>query len=295
MIHKTTAFGSRKPPALWQSLISLCHDNNGGVVSRILAPLTRKLIISQKSHLPIDIQVEGINLRCQFTDNYSEKKFVFTPWRYDLQERELLANLLAQGGNFVDIGANVGLYTLTAAKAMTSAQGRILALEPNPPTLERLNDNLLFNDQITANRVTVLGIGVADKEGSFDLYLDRSNLGASSISERNRSKSVLKDKESVTIKCQPLLDVLDQESIGNIRALKIDIEGAEDTALIPFLNDCPESLLPYAIFIENSQHLWRSDLFGEIIGKGYSRRLHNRMNSVFVRDNELTQPDDRKI
>lgn len=279
-------FGSGKPGTFLSQAIQACHNDSAPFYSRIFAPFVRKLVTKNKHKLPIDISVNGINLRCQFTDNYSEKKFVFTPWRYDLEERELLSSLLANGGNFIDIGANVGLYTLTAAKAMQQGQvGRIIAIEPNPPTLKRLNENLSFNQQITQNRVKVLDVGVADCEGSFELFVDTSNLGASSISDNNRSKSAAENKNSVSIRCLPLIDILEHEEIGQIKALKIDIEGAEDKALIPFLDECPVTLLPDAIFIENSEHLWSADLFGKIKSKGYSRKIHNRMNSVFVRNN----------
>lgn len=278
-------FGSRTPTSLLAAAIQLCHKSSAPFYSRMLAPLVRKLITKNKQRLPIDVSVDGLNLRCQFTDNYSEKKFIFTPWRYDLAERQLLSELLASGGNFIDIGANVGLYTLTAAKAMNNHHGRIISIEPNPPTLKRLNDNLSFNPQITKDRVKVLNIGVADSEGYFELYLDTSNLGASSISDRNRSRDTTGDKDSISIHCLPLMDILDQEGIDKIAAIKIDIEGAEDKALLPFLDKCPASRLPDAIFIENSEHLWSSDLFGEIVKKGYSRTIYNRMNSVFVKTN----------
>ena len=66
----------------------------------------------------MDVKAGNFNLRCQFTDNYSEKKYVFTPWRYDCGEREALVNALPRDGVSIDIGANVGLYTLTAALAL---------------------------------------------------------------------------------------------------------------------------------------------------------------------------------
>jgi len=279
------SFGSRRPSAFLSRLIQTCHNASAPFYSRTLAPVVRKLVTKNKKRLPIDISVDGINLRCQFTDNYSEKKFVFTPWRYDLEERELLSSLLADGGDFIDIGANVGLYTLTAAKAMQGKTGHIIAIEPNPPTLRRLNDNLSFNRQITQGRVRVLDIGVADHKGSFELFVDTSNLGASSISDRNRSQTAAEDKTSISIQCLPLIEILGHEGIDKIRALKIDIEGAEDKALLPFLDKCPVSQLPDAIFIENSEHLWATDLFSKIRSKGYSRKIHNRMNSVFLRIN----------
>ncbi len=288
-------FGSRNPNTMLARVIQTCHNASAPFYSRALAPIVRKLVTKNKQRLPIDISVDGINLRCQFTDNYSEKKFVFTPWRYDLEEREMLSSLLANGGNFIDIGANVGLYTLTAAKAMKGQAGRIIAIEPNPPTLKRLNDNLSFNQQLTEGRVRVLDVGVADREGSFELFLDTSNLGASSISDRNRSKNTAENKDSISIRCLPLIDILDQEGIDKIKALKIDIEGAEDKALLPFLDECSAPQLPDAIFIENSEHLWTMDLFSKIRSKGYSRKIHNRMNSVFVRINESNSTENAQI
>ncbi|MDZ7641157.1 MAG: hypothetical protein U5J62_03915 [Desulfurivibrio sp.] len=70
--------------------------------------------------------IGGINLRCAFYDNYSEKKFVFTPWRYDADERQLIREELPVDGVFVDIGANIGIYTLTASKTMGRG-GRCIA------------------------------------------------------------------------------------------------------------------------------------------------------------------------
>jgi FkbM family methyltransferase len=246
----------------------------------MLAPVARKLIVKQTSRLPIDIQLEGINLRCQFTDNYSEKKFVFTPWRYDRAERRLLSNALTGGGTFVDIGANVGLYTLTATAAMGASEGRIIAFEPNPVTLARLRFNIAANPQFQNSRVLVLDHGIADKETSFFLRHNEGNLGGSSISGTKTDAD--NGQEGITINCRPLLPVLSELDVNRIDALKIDIEGAEDLALTPFLNSAPDSLLPRLLIVENSEHQWKSDLYQTIRSRGYSLTERNRMNSVFA-------------
>lgn len=279
MTQQATLFGSRKPSSLWQSLIALCHDNNGGIISRTVAPVIRSMIVKQKSHLPIDIQVEGINLRCQFTDNYSEKKFVFTPWRYDRAERKMLSQALAEGGPFIDIGANVGLYTLTAIAAMGGNKGRIIAFEPSPVTLARLLFNIEANAQFEKNNILVLDHGIADEETSFFLRHDANNLGKSSI--RAVESDTKESKDGVTIRCRPLLPVLSELEINEIDALKIDIEGAEDLALTPFLNSAPDSLLPRLLIIENSESQWKSDLFQTIKSRGYSLIDRSKMNSMF--------------
>lgn len=281
MTPQGTGYGSRKAPALWQSLINLSHDNKGGVVSRIVAPIIRKMIVKQKSRLPIDIQVEGINLRCQFTDNYSEKKFVFTPWRYDRDEREMLGQALAGGGTFIDIGANVGLYTLTAIAAIGANKGRIVAFEPNPVTLSRLLFNIEANMEFQENNVLVLDHGIADQETSFFLRHSEGNLGESSISNKTSGSEAKECQQGITIRCRPLLPVLSELEITEIDALKIDIEGAEDLALTPFLNSAPDSLLPRLLIIENSESQWKTDLFQTIQSRGYTLVNRNKMNSMF--------------
>jgi FkbM family methyltransferase len=277
------AFGARKPGSFWQLLVSICHQADASFFRGFCAPIVRKIIVNRRSMLPVDLTLRDFNLRCQFTDNYSEKKFVFTPWRYDKAERELLTRQLSNGGTFVDIGANVGLYTLTAAKALQGREGRIVAIEPNPATLARLKMNLSANPQLFGSniRIDILDVGVADRNTTFDLSVDQNNLGASSIALINRSKSGRKANSVVSIRCRPLIDILTDLNIKRIDALKIDIEGAEDMALAPYLENAPPGLLAKTIFIENSEHLWAENLFDKMESRGYRQVMRSRMNSVF--------------
>lgn len=277
------SFGSRKPGLFWQSLVNICHQSQAPLRSRLFAPLVRKAMLKRPSMLPVDLTLSEFNLRCQFTDNYSEKKFVFTPWRFDKYERELLSEKLSNGGTFLDIGANVGLYTLTALKALQGNVGRIIAIEPNPPTLARFKANLAANTQLHQDKIQIdiLEVGIADRDTDFELSVDQGNLGASSIATQNRSTATEASKTKVTIHCRPLLDVLAELDVQGIDALKIDIEGAEDLALMPYLESAPDSLLAKTIFIENSAHLWSQDLFATMANRGYQRIFHSKMNSIF--------------
>lgn len=279
----TLPFGSHAPAPLFNRLLAVCHREHGPRSSRLLAPVLRK-IMTKLTPLPVDLCVGGIRLRCQLTDNYSEKKFVFTPWRYDLQERTLLREHLPADGTFLDIGANIGLYTLTAMQVI-GACGRILAFEPNPATRQRLLFNTSANTSPdNAAALSVLDIGIADSESQFVLQLDSSNLGASSISAHNRSRLSGADarRTEVVIQCKPLLGVLQEQQIDHIDVIKIDIEGAEDKAMAPYLREAPDALLAKLVIIENSPHLWDEDVFALLKQRGYQRILQNRMNSVFL-------------
>jgi hypothetical protein len=52
-------------------LIGFCHRDQGGALRRLLAPVARKIAI-RWCRLPMDLSVGGLNLRCNFVDNYSE-------------------------------------------------------------------------------------------------------------------------------------------------------------------------------------------------------------------------------
>lgn len=201
-----------------------------------------------------------------------------------MRERHLLCTQLAHGGVFVDIGANVGLYSLHAAKAMTGKQGRIVAMEPNPEMLRRLRFNVQSCDYLLTDQLnmTIIATAVADRDTTFELQMPAGNLGESSIKPRSGLRTAPECTTSVTVHCRPLLDILADLRIDRIDALKIDIEGAEDMAMAPYLKHAPASLLARMILIENSAHLWDVDLFSLMEERGYTRLLSTAMNSVYV-------------
>jgi len=230
---------------------------------------------------PADVTVGELKLRCWLTDNTCERKFVFTPWRFDVRELAAIAEALPADGVFVDIGANVGIYTLHAATRLDS-RGRIVAFEPMPAAYQRL----VFNIESTRAqraawpRIDVLPEAVSDREGICELAIDAGNLGGNSIVDSARF-SCAGSAQSVSIPCRPLLGALHALGVTRVDALKIDIEGAEDRALVPFLASAPASLLPRRLVLENSDSLWRLDLRGALAGRGYVEMFRTRLNSAY--------------
>jgi FkbM family methyltransferase len=226
----------------------------------------------------MDVSVGELRLRCHFRDNHSERRFVFMPSRFDEAERRLLTESLPADGVFVDIGANVGIYALTAATRL-GPEGRVIALEPNPPVFARLVFNLGATRAGRAAwpQVTPLALGINDAGGEVELHLDPRNLGGSSIVKRTAAA------DATRIPCRPLLPLLLELGVPRVDALKIDIEGAEDLALMPFLRAAPDALLPRLLFIENSEAVWRQDLPGALRARGYAPCLRTAMNTVLRR------------
>jgi FkbM family methyltransferase len=89
---------------------------------------------------------------------------------YDQHELRLLRQVLATGGDFVDVGAHVGMYAVTAALAL-GERGRVLAFEPNPHARVQLLENVVLNG---CENVTVSASAVSDRRGETLLHVPRT-------------------------------------------------------------------------------------------------------------------------
>ncbi len=237
---------------------------------RRAALLCRKVVLKQDYKI-VDAQVDGLKLRLYMTDNVSERKFLFLPQFFDRFERQTLKEHLSQGDIFVDVGANAGIYTLTAA-ALVGAAGQVLSIEPNPVVLERLTFNMALNDFQPQMRIEQAG--VSDADGVFDLVFDEGNLGGSSLVN-------IRSDRKISVRCMPLLSIVQKHGLPRIDAMKVDIEGAEDQALIPFFADAPSHLHPKILIIEHSPWDWKQDLPAALRAAGYDLMRVTRMNMVW--------------
>lgn len=268
----TTPYGTFAPTPLQARLLHLTQSMPVSWIGRRGALFLRKAAL-MLARDRLDASADGIKMRAYLRDNVSERKYIFMPQFFDATERNLLAARLKPGDTFVDIGANAGIYSLTAAKAVGS-NGRVLAIEPNPDLVTRIKYNMEINGFLPQLRVE--NSCVSDKTGTVSLVFDNDNLGGSSIVAERSSRKI-------DVPAKPLTEILHEHGIRHINALKIDIEGAEDKALAPFFATAADFLYPDIIIIENSPRDWRIDLCALFIAKGYALHATTRMNMIWVR------------
>ena len=115
--------------------------------------------------------------------------------------------------------------------------------------------------------------------GTVELVLDTSDSGGTHIETATRSEAGV----SVSVPCRPLIAVLRDAGISSIDALKIDVEGAEDIVLVPFLRDAPRELLPELVLIEDTRGFWQTDVFALLEQHGYTVVARNRQNVAYRR------------
>lgn len=279
------AWGALAPPAAAAVWIDRAQSMPDNWLGKQIAQLVRRYSSSKLKGF-YDVASCGVRLRSNFLDNTSERSFVFMPWRFDAAERDYVSRMLPRDGVFVDIGGNVGIYTLWAAKTL-DAGGRILTFEPNPKALQRLHFNIDANQAMAPDawpEIDVVQMGVADAATTFTLNFHLENLGGSSIvMHAGRTRSI-------EIQCTKLLDALTTRGIDHIDILKIDIEGAEDKALLPFFDEAPKSLWPGAIIIEDTSAAhWGRNPIDAIVGLGYKRAVKGKRNVVFALPGRLTE------
>jgi FkbM family methyltransferase len=142
----------------------------------------------------------------------------------DTYERLALRDTLAvvgPGDVVVDVGANIGLYSLaSAARGAT-----VWAFEPVPPTADRFEANLALND--FGPRVHLTRAAVSDSEGSLTLYAESFE----SYSDHASAHTIdVENADSVTVPTVTLDSALGDVE-GPVKLMKIDVEGHEPAVL----------------------------------------------------------------
>ncbi len=169
----------------------------------------------QSSLRPTFINVNGYSMFLDKGDStgYSTKE-------YEKDTTELIKNNIKEGDVVIDLGANIGYYTLLMAK-LVGKNGRVFAFEPEPKNLELLKRNIQLN---TLKNITVIEKAVSNKVGEDNLYIDKKYIGSHTLYNEFTDKKPIK-VEVTTI------DKFFEDYKGKINFIKMDIEGSEYRAL----------------------------------------------------------------
>lgn len=200
---------------------------------------------------------------------------------YEKNEIDYLYSVLKDGDTFLDVGGNIGIFSLNAAK-IVGKEGRVYAFEAFKPNYEKFFQHLSVNH---FNNVTLEHLAVADHNDYIEiLYNERyGNIGmASSYLEHFTAKE--------KVKSIVLDDYIKNQQITKIDLIKIDIEGGEFSAL-----QGVQGILTYYkpkiiieinnIALKSSSHS-EEELIHLLVEKGYSQtkilsKNENSYNAVF--------------
>ncbi|MFI5704064.1 FkbM family methyltransferase [Streptomyces xanthochromogenes] len=143
-----------------------------------------------------------------------------------------LRERLRPGDVFVDVGANIGAFSMLASR-LVGETGRVIAIEASPEFHRRVLQHVELNG---CSNVRAVNIAVADSRKTLTFVLASSkNMGANSIVPFGGPA-----ESTFEMAALPLSEVLRADEIAKARVIKIDVEGAEGgviRGLAPVLGD----------------------------------------------------------
>jgi FkbM family methyltransferase len=146
---------------------------------------------------------------------------------YDINETKLIEDSLRPGDVVLDIGANIGYYSLTAAKIVGDS-GKVYAFEPDPLNFALLQKNIECNNY---KNIIAVQKAVSNSSEDITLFLSKENRAD------HRCYATDETRESVSIKATSI-DEFFKEKIDDIKVdfIKIDIQGYETQAFEGMMN-----------------------------------------------------------
>lgn len=164
---------------------------------------------------------------------------------------KLFRKCVKSGMIIVDVGANIGIYTLIAA-SMVGSSGKVYSFEPTPRTFDILKGNVQVNGLLETNRVVFKQMAVSDKRGIAKLAVYKDNLGHNTLYPNEGDKNLI-EVETISMD-----EVLGDEQRVDI--VKIDAEGSEPF-ILRGMKRIIEKNPDITIFMEFAPcHLIRADI-----------------------------------
>jgi FkbM family methyltransferase len=184
---------------------------------RGIAPLTNIILGAPRpgsAPVPVGAWIGGVEFALDLRESLHRAVYLDL---FSLELRRVVLPLLRPGELFVDAGANFGFWTLLAAQRGC----RVIAIEPVPPTLARLEDNARRNG--LAEAIEVVGAALSAEAGSLTLTLGGGESGQASTHPARTP-----DAETFVVPAVTLDSLLGERPV---RFLKIDVEGHEPALL----------------------------------------------------------------
>ena len=263
-------FGALAPNPAQAAIIALTQRS--GLKRGAFRPTMSRLVNLLRAG-PLDVHYQGAAFRLHHQMSATERGALFNA-DYNREELDFLRANVPVGGSFVDLGANVGTYALVLARHVGEG-GQVIAVEPHPVIHARLAFN---RNASAADRVKLVAAAVGPADGELMIETDGSNLGASHVVSGAPSEGAIK------VPSLRLMRILIEAGVASVDALKIDIEGFEDRALMPFFKEAPAELWPRAVVIEHlSRDEWQQDCIADMTARGYREAGRTRSNTLLTR------------
>jgi FkbM family methyltransferase len=139
---------------------------------------------------------------------------------FEKEELSFVKEVLTDGDIFIDIGANVGLFSLIASDCI-GATGSIVSFEPSPVTFNRLQENITLN---AIENSDLRNIALSNQLGETNFYISDNGYDAWDSFAPSQDNKLQK---TISVAVSSLDKELEQVDKSRIKLVKIDVEGWE--------------------------------------------------------------------
>jgi FkbM family methyltransferase len=199
---------------------------------------------------------------------------------HEFADMAFLLHFLRPSDLFVDVGANIGSYTILASSVVGS---RVLAIEPDPVTMGHLKRNISVNQMDHLVQKVEVAIGATQGSVQFTIGQDTTNQVSSDPSMATRSVKLtsldllLANEEPVFIK----LDVegYEPEAFAGAR------ETLQKATLLAVATECDDPSIIDLLVQHHFKRVWYDPFQRDL----YLQEVGVQSNALFVRDFEACQ------
>ena len=176
-----------------------------------------KSIHIEEDKVIIETKSESIKLICDFKDKRIVPIEILNFNEYEYDEINILKGLIKEDSVIVDIGANIGYYSLVLGKY--NSKGKIYSFEPIPKNFNYLKENIKLN---SANNIYPHNIALSDYDGTTSFYFYEEGMANSSMKILNETVANIKVECAVNT-----LDTFMEIEKVKVDLIKCDTEGSE--------------------------------------------------------------------
>ncbi len=210
---------------------ALAHIRNGSVLDRVALEWRKrarerrvrwwKSQIGKRQYCDTKID-QGARIRLYFDSELARLIYCDD---FEIGERHFVSAFLRPGDAFVDVGANIGLFSLVAANRVGDS-GKVYAFEPSGKTFHRLRENTKLN---ILRNVQCIQLALSDESGESPFYISEDGFDAwNSIARPIAGKLFAKE----IVQCETWdRFARAHDLVGRVTMMKIDVEGWETRVL----------------------------------------------------------------
>jgi len=182
-----------------------------GKLTKLLMPEQAKIVDVEGFKMKVNTDVRGLD---------GMTTLIIASHTYEPMTTKVFRALLKEGMNVIDVGANIGYFTLLSSK-LIGINGKVWAVEPEPHNLQCLLDNVALND---LTNIIVIEKAASDINGKSTFYVSREECGEHSLLTGRPSI-----KDTIEVETMKLDDIIDEQRVD---LLKTDTEGNEMSVLM---------------------------------------------------------------